>query len=160
MPISATARRLMNIAVAKAMQPEERVRVVAQESVRHPDTPFGDASAAAMSVELTGTEFCVSFKENSRCNADACIPTGDGMCLAALENIPACKFDPAALCAMQIEPEGDIVQLPKLGDIDTLAAFVQASFVPLIHDFDGNQMHEEHDAQRVGKLETVAGTVL
>jgi hypothetical protein len=55
---------------------------------------------------------------------------------------------------MEIEPEGDIVQLPQLGDLDTLANYVQTSLMPFIHEFDANSMLDEQDVQRVGKLET------
>ena len=154
MYISATARRLMNIGVLKRVQPEERGRAL----VCNRAGPSGDASSDApgdapgdsmrpgpMSAEAARAESCASFKENARCNCDPCIPAGGPareMYYDALDNIRTGKCDSAALCAMQIEVEGDIVQLPKLGDLDTLAAFVQTSFVPFMHEFEANSMSD------------------
>jgi hypothetical protein len=165
----------MNAGVAKSAQQEERRRALPQGPMRDRAGPSGDdmragllpqgpmrnragpsgddMRAGPMSAEVTGTEFCASFKENLQRNADPCIPAGES-CPDALDNIRAGKCDPAALCAMEIEPEGDIVQLPQLGDLDTLANYVQASLMPFIHEFDANSMLDEQDVQRVGKLET------
>ena len=156
----------MNIGVAKRVQQEERGRALMCNRARPSGDASGDASGDSMrpgpmSADVAGAESRASFKENAHCNADPGISAGDPfreMCYDALDSIRAGKCDATALCAMQIEPEGDIVQLPQLGDLDTLAAFVQTSFAPLIDEFDANSMHDEHDVHLFGKFETLTET--
>jgi hypothetical protein len=110
--------------------------------------PAGDTRAeVAGELDASSEE---NSKENSRSNL--CIPA----CERVLDSTRAGKCDPATLCLAQIEPQGDIVQLPQLGDLDTLAAFVQASFAPFSHEFDAGPVHDEQDAP-AGLSETCSG---
>ena len=133
MPLSATARKLMNIAVVKAAHVE-----VGAGSSEHTSVCSVICSGGAWAARHGNNPellWPISSKENIQPNIMPETNTYKPS-FRVIDLSDSAKRQSAAVGLEHIELEGDIVQLPHLCDVDILTDFVQKAFAPRVDNLD------------------------
>lgn len=133
MPMSSTARKLMNIAVAKATHAD--VGACRSEHTFRPSVIASDGAWATRHGNSSELLWPTSCKENVQPNIVPEVQAYKSS-FRVINLSDSAKRQPEAADLENIDLEGDIVQLPHLCDFDPLTDFVHNAFAPRVDNLD------------------------